>query len=112
MEDPEESAPRTLCDGRYKFKNFIWKSDYDAVFLYEDTTVNAYCAVKIENLGKKSITMLYETVYLREVSSKMDRFPTYMDNSSVKEVSGLRRFLIMTFIDKSLNEYVKEMYGS
>jgi hypothetical protein len=56
--------------------------------------------------------MLYETVYLREVSSRMDRFPTYVEDSLSKEVSGLRRFLVMTFIDKSLNEYVKEMYGS
>jgi hypothetical protein len=56
--------------------------------------------------------MLNETVYLAKESSKMDRFPAYMDQSMVKERLGLRRLLIMQFIDKSLKEYVTEKYQS
>lgn len=80
--------------------------------MYIDTTVEAPCAVKIEILGKKSFRMLNETVYLGKESSKMDRFPGYIAHSMVKEASGIRRFLIMKFIDKSLNEYANEMYRS
>ena len=80
--------------------------------MYEDTVNNTPCAVKIEFLGKKSARMLNETVYLGKESSKMDRFPAYRYHSLVKEVTGLRRLLIMQFIDKSLNEYVKEKYPS
>ena len=112
MEDPEEAGPQTLCKGRYIFKRFIGKGSHGAVFMYEDKTLNSPCAVKIENLGKKSIRMLNETHYLRKVSSNMDRFPEYIYDSQIKEVSGLRRFLIMKFIDRSLNDYVKEMFGS
>ena len=42
----------------------------------------------------------------------MDRFPEYVDYSFVKENSGIRRFLVMQFIDKSLNEYFMEKYSS
>ena len=40
----------------------------------------------------------------------MDRFPKYIEHANVEEESGFRRFLIMQFIDKSLNEYVAEKY--
>ena len=56
--------------------------------------------------------MLSESLFLRETSSKMDQFPTYMEHSSIEEETGLRRFLIMQFIDKSLNEYISEKYPS
>ena len=56
--------------------------------------------------------LIYETMFLREAISKMDHFPAYVDNSIVKEKSAIRRFLIMEFIDKSLNEYVAENYKS
>ena len=52
--------------------------------------------------------LIYETKFLGEATSKMDRIPAYVDNSFVKEKTGMRRFLIMEFIDKSLNEYVAE----
>jgi hypothetical protein len=80
--------------------------------MYEDTTINAPCAVKIERIGKKNVMLIYETNFLREATSKMDRFPEYVDNSFVKEKSGIRRFLVMQFIDKSLDEYVTEKYRS
>jgi len=50
--------------------------------------------------------MLSESLYLREQSANMERFPKYMEHGNVEEDSGFRRFLIMQFIDKSLNEYV------
>ena len=54
--------------------------------------------------------MLSESLYLREWSSKLERFPKYIEHANVEEESGFRRFLIMEFIDKSLNEYVAEKY--
>jgi hypothetical protein len=54
--------------------------------------------------------MLSESLYLREWSAKLDRFPKYIEHANVEEESGFRRFLIMEFIDKSLNEYVAEKY--
>lgn len=80
--------------------------------MYEDTTINATCVVKIEGIGVKNVTLIYETNFLRKATSKIDRFPTYVDNSFVKEKTGIRRFLIMEFIEKSLNEYVAENYLS
>ena len=80
--------------------------------MYEDTTISAPCAVKIELIGKKNVMLIYETKLLREATSKMDRFPEYVDYSLVKEKSGIRRFLVMQLIDKSLNEYFMEKYSS
>jgi len=42
----------------------------------------------------------------------LDRFPKYIEHANVEEESGFRRFLIMEFIDKSLNEYVAEKYST
>jgi hypothetical protein len=56
--------------------------------------------------------LIYQTKFLREATSKMDRFPEYVDYSFVKENSGIRRFLVMQFIDNSLNEYFMEKYSS
>jgi hypothetical protein len=56
--------------------------------------------------------MLSESLYLREESEKMDRFPRYMEHGNLEEESGFRRFLIMQFIEKSLNEYIAEKYQS
>ena len=67
-------------------------------------------AVKIDFPGVKNVMMLSESLYLREWSSKLDRFPKYIEHANVEEESGFRRFLIMEFIDKSLNEYVAEKY--
>ena len=69
-------------------------------------------AVKIDFPGVKNVMMLSESLYLREQSTKMelDRFPKYIEHANVEEESGFRRFLIMQFIDKSLNEYVAEKY--
>jgi hypothetical protein len=71
-------------------------------------------AVKIDFPGVKNVMMLSESLYLREQSTKMelDRFPKYIEHANVEEESGFRRFLIMQFIDKSLNEYVAEKYQS
>ena len=88
------------------------KGTQSSVFMYEDTTIAAPYAVKIENIGVKNVMLMSETMFLREAISKMDRFPAYIDNSIVKEKSAIRRFLIMEFIDKSLNEYVAENYKS
>jgi hypothetical protein len=66
MDDPEESAPQTLCDGRYIFKRFIKKGAQSSVFLYEDTTIKAPCIVKIEVTGGKNVMMISETMFLRE----------------------------------------------
>jgi hypothetical protein len=52
--------------------------------MYEDTTTNSPCVVKIEVSGVKNVMILSETVFLRRASSKMDRFPAYMDHSLVK----------------------------
>ena len=78
--------------------------------MYEDSTTNAPCAVKIERIGVKNVMLISETMFLREAISKMDRFPAYVDNSILKEKYAIRRFLIMEFIDKSLKEYVAENY--
>ena len=67
-------------------------------------------AVKIDFPGVKNVMMLSESLYLREWSAKLDRFPKYIEHANVEEESGFRRFLIMQFIDKSLNEYVAEKY--
>ena len=56
--------------------------------------------------------MLSESLFLREQSPKMDRFPRYIKHDNVEEESGLRRFLVMQFIDKSLNQYIAENYQS
>jgi hypothetical protein len=88
------------------------KGTQSSVLMYEDTTINAPCAVKIESIGVKNVMLMSETMFLREAISKMDRFPAYIDNSIVKENSAIRRFLIMEFIDKSLNEYVAENHKS
>ena len=56
--------------------------------------------------------MLSESLYLREYSAKMDRFPYYIEHGNVEEESGFLRFFIMQFIDKSLKEYVAEKYPS
>jgi hypothetical protein len=71
-------------------------------------------AVKIDFPGVKNVMMLSESLYLREQSAKIDidRFPKYIEHANVEEESGFRRFLIMQFIDKSLNEYVAEKYQS
>jgi hypothetical protein len=71
-------------------------------------------AVKIDFPGVKNVMMLSESLYLREQSTKMelDRFPKYIEHANVEEESGFRRFLIMEFIEKSLNEYVAEKYQS
>jgi hypothetical protein len=60
----------------------------------------------------KNVMMLSESLFLREQSAKMDRFPRYMEHGNVEEESGFRRFLIMQFIEKSLNEYIAEKYQS
>jgi hypothetical protein len=67
-------------------------------------------AVKIDFPGEKNVMMLSESLYLREWSSKLDRFPYYIEHANLEEESGFRPFLIMQFIDKSLNEYVAEKY--
>ena len=69
-------------------------------------------AVKIDFPGVKNVMMLSESLYLREWSAKLDRFPKYIEHANVEEESGFRRFLIMQFIDRSLNEYVAEKYPS
>ena len=64
----------TLQDGKYIFKRFIGKGGQGAVFLYEDAA-NVQYAVKIDFPGVKNVMMLSESLYLREWSSKLDRFP-------------------------------------
>jgi hypothetical protein len=97
-----------MCDGRYIFKRIIEKGSHSSVFLYEDAATSEPYAVKIDFPGVKNVMMLSESLYLREQSAKIDidRFPKYMEHGNVEEESGFRRFLIMQFIDKSLNEYI------
>jgi len=101
------SAPPTLCDGRYIYKRLLAEGSQRAVFLYEDLA-NVPYAVKIDLPGVKNVMMLSESLYLRENSAKMDRFPKYIEHGNVEEESGFRRFFIMEFIDKSLKEYFDE----
>ena len=54
--------------------------------------------------------MLTESLYLRECSSKYDRLPAYKDHGSVVDDSGSRRFMVMQYVNKSLNDYVAEKY--
>jgi hypothetical protein len=51
--------------------------------MYEDTTINAPCVVKIEASGVKNVMLISEAQFLRESTSKMDRFPALVDHSSV-----------------------------
>ena len=80
--------------------------------MYEDVATNIPYAVKIDLPGVKNVLMLSESLYLREQSAKKDRFPKYIEHGNVEEESGFGRFLIMQYIDKSLNEYIAEKYPS
>ena len=94
--------PDQLEHGDYHFVKELEKGGQGTVCLYQHKLTKQHFAVKFDPKDNKNSNVLTECLFLKEHSVKLTRIPKYILHSTIKS----RRYLIMEYLDSSLEEYI------
>ena len=110
-----EDYPRVIKG--YTFVQFCDRGSYGAVCKYQKN--NEYVAIKLESTQNQIQSITSEAINLRKMNQIAENipqferlFPRYIDHGLTTDPNDNKKssnFLIMEYLDQSLNEYVKNL---
>ena len=111
-------VPKEISYGKYLFVKALGEGGQGVVSLYEQQKPHKeYVAVKFDQIPKENqklqTNILKECMFHKEYSGKILRIPAYISHSNLPRDEqfsngGQRRYLIMQYFDKSVEDYIDE----